>query len=119
VIRKPRAMASVTWPAALLLAVLVVCTTALSWKGLVPVHAFFTVAGLLLGYLIPKNGNPFSSRGLDKAKEIEIMAENMKRDRDMFALMAENMKRDRDMFAREESPTRKTLPDVPAAKKEE
>jgi len=86
-------MASVTWPASFLLAVLVVCTTLLSLKGLIPVHVFFTVAGLLLGYLIPK-----SSKSM--------------------VLKREAVESDRDVFTRDEIPTRKTLADVPAAKKD-
>jgi hypothetical protein len=88
-------MASVTWPASLLLSVLVVCTTVLSLKGLVPVHVFFTVGGLLLGYLIPK------SSGLLGRKQ------------------QEGAEGDRDTFSRDETPTRKTVPDVREAKKDE
>ena len=88
-------MASVTWPASLLLSVLVVCTTALSWKGLIPVHVFFTVGGLLLGYLIPKGGGALGRKRQDDAEG------------------------DRDVFPRDEIPTRKTVPDVREAKKNE
>lgn len=47
-------MDRVSTPAALLLSVLVVCTTALVYKGLLPTHAFFTLAGVVIGYAVPR-----------------------------------------------------------------
>ncbi len=86
-------MASIGWPASFLLAVLVVSTAALSWKGLVPIHVFFTVGGLILGYLIPKASQPLSLRGRGREDD-----------------------GDRDTFTRDEIPTRKTVPDIAASR---
>lgn len=47
-------MPQVSWPAALLLSVLLVCTTYLVSKGIVPSHLLFTIAGIVVGYVIPK-----------------------------------------------------------------
>lgn len=47
-------MSTIAWPATILLSVLLVCTSALVWKGLVPIHAFFAVGGAVLGYVVPK-----------------------------------------------------------------
>lgn len=46
---------SINWPAAFLLAVLAVCASLLTWKGIIPSHFFFTVAGAIIGYVIPKS----------------------------------------------------------------
>lgn len=95
-------MGSIGWPASFLLAVLVVCTSGLTWKGFIPIHVFFTVGGLILGYLIPKGGGPLSLRSLGRKKEELQDGEN-----------------DPDVFTREEIPTRKTVPDIREAKKDE
>ncbi len=47
-------MPQVSWPAALLLSVLLVCTTYLVSKGIIPSHLLFTIAGVVVGYVIPK-----------------------------------------------------------------
>jgi len=98
-------MASVTWPASFLLAVLVVCTAGLTWKGFIPIHVFFTVGGLILGYLIPKGGGPLSlgSSGRQQREPREPQDDES----------------DQGTFTREEIPTRKTVPDTKEAKKDE
>jgi hypothetical protein len=47
-------MSRVSWPAALLLSVLLVCMTYLVSKGTIPSHALFAIAGIVVGYVIPK-----------------------------------------------------------------
>lgn len=87
-------MASITWPSAFLLSVLIVCAAALSWRGLIPIHAFLTVAGLILGYLIPKGGAPISLRHREQSSSS-------------------------DAFTRDEIPTKKNLSSLPPGKKED
>ena len=45
---------SITWPAALLLSVLIACTTALVWKGLIPSHALYAIGGAIVGWIVPR-----------------------------------------------------------------
>jgi hypothetical protein len=47
-------MSRVSWPAALVLSVLLVCTTYLVSKGTIPSHVLFTVVGIVVGYVIPR-----------------------------------------------------------------
>lgn len=47
----------ISWPATVLLTVLTLCATALVWKGIIPSHAFFMVAGAALGYAFPKSSS--------------------------------------------------------------
>lgn len=49
---------AITWPAEVLLSVLVACVTALVWKGLVPSHALFAVGGVIVGWLVPRSTMP-------------------------------------------------------------
>jgi hypothetical protein len=83
-------MASITWPSSFLLSVLILCAAGLSWKGLIPIHAFLTVAGLILGYLIPKGGAPISLRHRGEGGSS-------------------------DTFMRDEVPTKKNLSSLPPA----
>ncbi|HYX20483.1 MAG TPA: hypothetical protein VFA98_06515 [Thermoanaerobaculia bacterium] len=48
------------FPAALVLVALIVCSTILAWKGTIPSHAFFMVAGGALAWAVPKIGQVFS-----------------------------------------------------------
>ena len=50
------------WPAALVLAVLIVCSSFLAWKGTIPSHAFFMVAGAAITWAVPKAAQLLSSR---------------------------------------------------------
>jgi len=54
-------MTQVSWPAAALLSVLLLCTTALVWKGFLPNQAFFAMAGVIVGWVIPKAGGQITS----------------------------------------------------------
>lgn len=47
-------------PVALVLVALIVCSTFLAWKGTIPSHAFFMVAGGVLAWAVPKIGQVFS-----------------------------------------------------------
>jgi hypothetical protein len=47
----------ISWPATVLLTVLTICASALAWKGIIPSHAFFMVAGGILGYVMPKSSS--------------------------------------------------------------
>lgn len=47
-------------PAALVLVALILSSTFLTWKGLVPSHAFFMVVGAALAWVAPKLGQVFS-----------------------------------------------------------
>jgi len=72
-------MATISWPASVLLVVLVLCTSALTYKGIVPVHALLTVAGLIVGYLLPKGAGPApitSSASSREQKSEEVFAQN-------------------------------------------
>jgi hypothetical protein len=59
----------ISWPATVLLTVLTLCATALVWKGIIPSHAFFMVAGAALGYAFPKSSSSMRAslaRGRDE-----------------------------------------------------
>jgi hypothetical protein len=51
-------VSKITWPASVLLVALVLCTTFLTYKAIIPSHVFFTIAGLVVGYLLPKSQDP-------------------------------------------------------------
>lgn len=56
-------------PASLVLVVLILSSTFLTWKGLIPSHAFFMVAGGALAWVAPKLGQMFSSSSKTNAEE--------------------------------------------------
>ncbi len=51
----------ISWPAAVLLSVLVMCTTALVWKGIITSHALFAIGGAIVGWLVPRSNGAASS----------------------------------------------------------
>lgn len=53
-------------PVALVLVALIVCSTFLAWKGIIPSHAFFMVAGGALAWAVPKIGQVFSQEARAK-----------------------------------------------------
>jgi hypothetical protein len=53
-------------PVALVLVALIVCSTFLAWKGTIPSHAFFMVAGGVLAWAVPKIGQVLSQEARAK-----------------------------------------------------
>lgn len=51
---------TVNWPTSVLFSVLLVCLTALVYKGVIPSHALFTLGGAIVGYVI-KSSMPISA----------------------------------------------------------
>lgn len=88
-------MSRVSWPAALVLSVLLVCTTYLVSKGTIPSHVLFTVVGIVVGYVIPKV--QASAGGAGGAGV------------DALATLAPARTRSSDDFTPEEVPTKKDL----------
>jgi hypothetical protein len=60
----------ISWPATVLLTVLTICASALAWKGVIPSHAFFMVAGGILGYVMPKSSSSMRA-ALDRRESSE------------------------------------------------
>ena len=83
-------MSRVSWPAALLLSVLLLCTTYLVSRGTIPSHVLFTVTGIVVGYVIPK--------AQSGASGVEALA-----------LAPRTHGRSSDEFSPEEIPTKKDL----------
>lgn len=61
-------MTTITWPTASVLMVLIASISALTWKGTIPTHILFALAGAVLGYLVPK-APPISSETKRLLKE--------------------------------------------------
>jgi hypothetical protein len=56
-------------PAALVLVALICSSTFLAWKGIIPSHVFFMIAGAAITWAVPKAAQIFSSRAKATASE--------------------------------------------------